>query len=144
MLEDHRALQDQLISSYGGRIFMRNWPDTVSHKYEAEDENWVGDDQYGKFNYNNWAYLYGDDWQDHHLLENEDGVTLDRMYVSMMASDHAKLLAEINRCDMDTSNDAIKTIISNVRPQVERHLGHARDLRSLYWPGATFTATVPW
>jgi predicted outer membrane protein len=144
MLEDHRTLQDQLISTYGGRIFMRDWPDTVSHNYTPEDEGWVGGDQFGKFNYNNWAYLYGQDWQDHHMLENLNGSALDSMYVSMMATDHAMLLAEINRCDRDTSDDAIKTIISTVRPTVEMHLNHARDLKMRYQFQSAFNMNDAW
>jgi hypothetical protein len=50
------------------------------------------------------------------------------MYVNWMASDHAKLLAEINRRDMETDNTAIKALISTVRPIVEGHLKKAREM----------------
>lgn len=144
MLEDHRALQDQLMSSYGGRIFMKNWPDTVSNSYAPEDENWIGGDEFGKFNYNNWAYLFNNDWQDRHHLMSLEGPAFDSDYIQMMAADHAKLLEEIDRHAQTTSDDAIKTIINNCRPIVWRHLDHARDLRMRYAFGRAFSENNPW
>ena len=132
------------MSSYGGRVFMKDWPETVSNNYSPEDEPWAGGDNYGKYNYNNWAYCYNDDWQDRHHLMSLEGPAFDSCYIQMMAADHAKLLEQINRQDQETSDDAIKSIISNCRPIVERHLDHARDLRMRYTFGGTFMPDKAW
>jgi len=133
MLLDHRALQDQLVSTYGGRIFMRNWEGVVSQSSNPEPEDWLGGPAEGtKPNYNNWSYLFPDDWAQVHQLKNLDGRALDEMYVQDMAADHAMLLDEINRRDAVTDNSDIKALISSVRPTVEHHLDRARTWKFDY------------
>lgn len=90
----------------------------------ADDWGGMGMD---KPNYNNWAFLYSEDWSQIHQLRNQNGNNLERIYVQWMANDHANLLAEINRRDAETDNSDIKALIATVRPVVEEHLRRSRD-----------------
>jgi predicted outer membrane protein len=134
MLETHRDLQDQLMTTYGNRIFMRHWEGAVRNDDGMRDSDMMEHDQWlvnpvemTKGNYNNWSYLYQTDWADVHRLRDMNGVTFERTYIQDMAQDHAMLLKEINRRDTETDNPDVKAIIEKVRPIVERHLDWARN-----------------
>jgi predicted outer membrane protein len=139
MLRDHRQLQDQIMSTYGNRPFMMNWEGVVSRSTTPVGDNWIGgswddsmDNGKDRPSYNNWNFIYPDDWSAIHELRNSNGKTLDRMYLSEMAVDHAKLLDEINRESETTNNPDIKALIANIQPIVEHHLHLARDWKLDY------------
>lgn len=128
MLMEHRELQDQLMVTYGERTFLKDWRGAVSDSNMPIADSWgEGGAGMNKRNYNNWAYLYSEDWAQVHQLKTQNGTSLERMYVGWMAADHAKLLMEINRRDQETENPEIKALIATIRPIVERHLHRARD-----------------
>ncbi len=126
MLMEHRTLQDQLMTSYGERTFLKNWQGAVSQSYIGMTDSWGGMDT-DKPSYNNWAFLYSEDWAQVRQLRDQNGTSLERMYVNWMTTDHAKLLEEMNRRSAETDNSDIKALIASARPVVEDHLRRSRD-----------------
>jgi len=121
------------MATYGDSVFMKDWGHAVKESYTPmHDEGTGGDSDMDKPHYNNWAHLYGEDWAQVRQLRDENGSSFDRMYLEWMATDHAKLLDEIDRHDHRTDNADIKALISTIRPTVEGHLNRARDYRFDY------------
>ena len=131
ILRSDRKIQDQIMSTYGNDVFMKNWDGAMSHKNRPVNEGWVGGDlkESDNDNYNNWSYLYGGDWQDIHALRDMSSSMVNSTYAQDIAIDEDMLLKKIDRRQDETTNTDIKSLLSTLRPEVEHHLYMARNWR---------------
>jgi putative membrane protein len=57
------------------------------------------------------------------------GADFDKEFLSMMVQGHEKVLAKMDSAMGTIQNDELKTMLTNVKPTLQKHADQARDLQ---------------
>lgn len=161
MINDHEALQNQLMNTYGSAPWMTGWRDEMRHR--SSMINSVGMDYYnnnGAWTYHrhdndmnnssdttgwqNWMILDASDWEKVRALKSLNGYEFDRQYIQMMVRDHDMLLHKIWRENDMTTNSDLKSLTGTVQGTVTNHLEEARRISYNYDDPFGIDRSYPW
>lgn len=159
IMDDHAALQNQLMSQYGNAPWMMDWQHSLRQNPVRDDVgmayfNQNGYASYSTTNYlstgqnpnppsngynaadengvDNWMYLDASDWDKVHYLRGLNGWTFDKVFAEDMVQGHRMLMGKIWEESQRTANADIQNLISQVQPTIQKHLQVGRMISYNY------------
>jgi predicted outer membrane protein len=163
MIDDHEALQNQLMSNYGNAPWMIDWQHSLRQNPVREDVgmSWYNQNGSASYsttnylstgnntanngsNYDNWMYLDASDWDKVHYLDGQSGFTFDKVYVEDMVQGHHALQEEIWRETQTTTNTDMQSLLTNVAPTVQHHIEQGRMISYNYDDPTGIARSNPW